>query len=51
MSRPFRRGAFARIAVIAGAPIAPGQVTPPRLRAEVERLLADNPAHPLPSAS
>ena len=38
MTRPFRRGAFSRIALVAGAPVPAAEATPERLQAEVTRL-------------
>ena len=40
MTRPFRRGAFNRVALVVAAPMAPADVTPDALRAEVAGLLA-----------
>ena len=39
MVRPFRRGAFSRVGLNIGQPIAPDQVSPAMLRDRVERLL------------
>jgi 1-acyl-sn-glycerol-3-phosphate acyltransferase len=39
MSRPFRRGLFSRVSVVAAPPLAPIQVTPEGLRAQVHALL------------
>ena len=39
MSRPFRRGVFSRVALVAGAPVAPSSVTPDVLRERVDALL------------
>jgi hypothetical protein len=41
MSRPFRRGAFSRIALAAGAPLAPADATPEALQARVLALRGD----------
>jgi 1-acyl-sn-glycerol-3-phosphate acyltransferase len=40
MTKPFRRGFFSRVGVIAGAAVAPAQVTPAALRERVGALLA-----------
>ncbi|MDQ2926629.1 MAG: MFS transporter [Pseudomonadota bacterium] len=40
MSRPFRRGLFSRVCLVAGDPLAPPEVTPERLRERVAALLA-----------
>ena len=40
MVRPFRRGAFSRVGLIAGEPLAPAAVTPAVLREKVAGLLA-----------
>ena len=40
MVRPFRRGAFSRVGLIAGEPLAPAAVTPALLREKVAGLLA-----------
>jgi 1-acyl-sn-glycerol-3-phosphate acyltransferase len=40
MTRPFRRGLFSRVGVVAGAPVAPADVTPAGLRERVGALLA-----------
>ena len=40
MTRPFRRGAFSRVALVAGVPVAPSSVTPDVLRERVGALLA-----------
>lgn len=40
MSKPFRRGFFSRVGVVAGAPVAPADVTPAGLRERVGALLA-----------
>jgi 1-acyl-sn-glycerol-3-phosphate acyltransferase len=40
MVRPFRRGAFSRVGLNVGEPVAPGQVTLDGLRARVTQLLA-----------
>ena len=40
MSKPFRRGVFSRVGLVAGEPIAPKAVTPDGLRERVGRLLA-----------
>jgi 1-acyl-sn-glycerol-3-phosphate acyltransferase len=40
MTRPFRRGAFSRVGLVAGAPVAPSSVTPALLRDRVGALLA-----------
>jgi 1-acyl-sn-glycerol-3-phosphate acyltransferase len=40
MTRPFRRGLFSRVGVVAGAPVAAAQVTPTVLRERVGALLA-----------
>ena len=39
MCRPFRRGVFSRVALVAGAPVAPSSVTPDVLRERVDALL------------
>ncbi len=39
MTRPFRRGAFSRVALVAGVPVAPSSVTPNLLRERVGALL------------
>jgi 1-acyl-sn-glycerol-3-phosphate acyltransferase len=41
MSRPFRRGAFSRIALAVGAPLAPADATPEALQARVLALRGD----------
>jgi 1-acyl-sn-glycerol-3-phosphate acyltransferase len=40
MVRPFRRGAFSRVGLVAGQPLAPAEVTPALLRERVTALLA-----------
>lgn len=40
MVRPFRRGIFSRVGLVAGPAIAPADVTPPALRARVGELLS-----------
>ena len=40
MSKPFRRGVFSRVGLVAGEPLAPQAVTPESLRERVGRLLA-----------
>jgi 1-acyl-sn-glycerol-3-phosphate acyltransferase len=40
MARPFRRGLFSRVALVAGAPLAAADVTPAVLRERVQGLLA-----------
>lgn len=40
MARPFRRGVFSRVGVVAGEPVAPAHVTPAALRERVGVLLA-----------
>lgn len=40
MSKPFRRGFFSRVGVVAGTPVAPADVTPAGLRERVGALLA-----------
>jgi 1-acyl-sn-glycerol-3-phosphate acyltransferase len=40
MTRPFRRGLFSRVGVVAGEAVAPAQVTPAALRERVGALLA-----------
>jgi 1-acyl-sn-glycerol-3-phosphate acyltransferase len=40
MSRPFRRGFFSRVGLNVGTALAPAQVSPEALQAEVQRLLA-----------
>jgi 1-acyl-sn-glycerol-3-phosphate acyltransferase len=40
MSRPFRRGFFSRVGLVAGDPVAPPDVTPEHLRDRVAALLA-----------
>jgi len=40
MVKPFRRGAFSRVGLVAGAPLAPAEVTPALLRDRVQVLLA-----------
>jgi len=40
MSKPFRRGVFSRVTLVAGEPVAPPAVTPEALRDRVGRLLA-----------
>ncbi len=40
MRRPFQRGLWSRVGLIAGAPVAPDQTTPAGLRERVARLLA-----------
>jgi 1-acyl-sn-glycerol-3-phosphate acyltransferase len=42
MTRPFRRGPFSKIALVAGAPIAADQVTPELLQARVASLRGDS---------
>jgi 1-acyl-sn-glycerol-3-phosphate acyltransferase len=39
MSKPFRRGFFSRVSVVAAPPLAPASVTPEGLRDQVDRLL------------
>jgi 1-acyl-sn-glycerol-3-phosphate acyltransferase len=39
MVKPFRRGAFSRVGLVAGAPLAPAGVTPAVLREKVQSLL------------
>ena len=39
MTRPFRRGAFSRVGLVAGVPVAPSSVTPDLLRERVGALL------------
>jgi 1-acyl-sn-glycerol-3-phosphate acyltransferase len=39
MTRPFRRGIFSRVALVAGVPVAPSSVTPDVLRERVDGLL------------
>jgi len=41
MARPFRRGAFSRVGLVAGAPLAARGLTPSALRERVQGLLAD----------
>ena len=41
MSRPFRRGFFSRVSLVAGAALAPPEVTPEKLRQRVAALLAE----------
>jgi len=40
MRRPFRRGLFSRVGLVAGDPVAPPDVSPARLRENVAALLA-----------
>lgn len=40
MVRPFRRGVFSRVGLVAGTPVAPAQVTPEALRERVAGLMA-----------
>jgi hypothetical protein len=40
MARPFRRGFFSRVGLVAGPPVAPNAVTPAMLRDRVGALLA-----------
>ncbi|SHN01778.1 MFS transporter [Rhizobacter sp. OV335] len=40
MVKPFRRGMFSRVGMVAGVPLAPGEVTPDGLRTRVGELLA-----------
>jgi len=40
MRRPFRRGLFSRVGLVAGSPLAGADVTPQRLRERVGALLA-----------
>jgi len=40
MVKPFRRGVFSRVGMVAGVPLAPGEVTPDGLRTRVGELLA-----------
>ncbi len=40
MTKPFRRGVWSRVGLVAGEPVAPADVTPEGLRASVERLVA-----------
>jgi len=40
MSKPFRRGFFSRVGLVAGAPVPPAQVSPAGLRERVSALLA-----------
>ncbi len=40
MSKPFRRGVFSPVGLIAGQPLAPAEVTPAVLRERVAALLA-----------
>ncbi|MBX3621017.1 MAG: MFS transporter [Rhizobacter sp.] len=44
MSKPFRRGFWSRVGLVAGPPLAPAQVSLPLLRTQVQALL-DTPAH------
>jgi 1-acyl-sn-glycerol-3-phosphate acyltransferase len=44
MTRPFRRGIFSRIDLIAGEPVGPAQATPDCLRAKVLELAGENNA-------
>lgn len=39
MVRPFRRGLWSRVGLVAGPPLAPAEVSPPRLRERVQQLL------------
>jgi hypothetical protein len=39
MVRPFRRGLFSRVALVAGAPLPAAQVSPDGLHAQVSQLL------------
>ncbi len=39
MARPFRRGMFSRVGLVAGTPVAPGEVSPELLRERVGELL------------
>ena len=41
MTKPFRRGAFSKIALVAAAPLAPQTVTPEGLQAQVQTLRGD----------
>lgn len=41
MTKPFRRGCFSRIALVAAAPLAPQAVTPEGLQAQVQTLRGD----------
>ena len=45
MVKPFRRGFFNRVALVAGPPVAPDTVTPQGLHDEVARLLAEPVRH------
>jgi 1-acyl-sn-glycerol-3-phosphate acyltransferase len=40
MTKPFRRGVWSRVGLVAGEPVAPADVTPEGLRASVARLIA-----------
>jgi len=40
MTRPFRRGLFSRVALVAGEPVAPAEVSPAELQRRVAALLA-----------
>lgn len=39
MTRPFRRGVWSRVGLVAGSPVAPAEVSPALLRERVQRLL------------
>jgi hypothetical protein len=39
MTKPFRRGVFSSVGLVAGDPVPPGAVTPAGLRERVGRLL------------
>ena len=40
MSKPFRRGFFSRVGLVAGEPVPPAQVTPGGLRERVGAFMA-----------
>ena len=40
MTRPFRRGLFNRVVLLAGEPVAPAEATPAELQRRVAGLLA-----------
>ena len=41
MVKPFRRGLWSRVGLVAGPPLAPADVSPPRLRERVQQLLGE----------
>jgi 1-acyl-sn-glycerol-3-phosphate acyltransferase len=44
MRRPFRRGLWSRVTLVAAPPLAPGQVSPEGLHAQVTELLSSTPS-------